>query len=210
MRKKQPVSYYLMLTLTIAFTVLAIVTLLPNPAASKPNILGYRSICPFAPAATAVCCLLAGLCCTLRNRFIAASAAANRRGPWIAPIGLLLIFGSIALWGGFSYLRVQSIFSAQIAQLKMQATSPANAPVSDGMREAAALDGEVAAKVRVKVAAGTIIGVELLEGRNIDAALADALGKRIIEQQSCSIDAISGATVSSAVFLQAVDKALRP
>lgn len=210
MQKKQNIAYYLMLALSLSFTLLAIITLLPNAAASKPNIMGYRSICPFAPAATALCCLLAGITCTLRNRFVSATAATNRRGPWIAPIGIVLIFGSIAIWGGFSYWRVVSSFNSQIATLKAQVKFDLRVPPMDGMRQAAAFDGDVAAKVQVKVAAATIIGVDLLEGRNIEDSVAQTLAKRIIDNQSLNVDLVAGATVSSEIFLQAAAKALQP
>jgi len=38
---------------SIGFGVLALITLLPA-AASKPNLLGYYGVCPFAPNSTAM------------------------------------------------------------------------------------------------------------------------------------------------------------
>lgn len=44
--------YALLLTVTVLGTAGAVATLLPSAAASYPNILGYRSVCTFAPAAS--------------------------------------------------------------------------------------------------------------------------------------------------------------
>jgi ABC-type Fe3+-siderophore transport system permease subunit len=48
----------------------AVLTLIPNPGASWPNILGYKSICTFAPGATFGCALVAAITCTIRARLI--------------------------------------------------------------------------------------------------------------------------------------------
>ena len=208
MRKDQPISYFLMVGLTLIFTILAVLTLWPNPAASKPNIFGYRSLCPFAPAATAVCCLLAGLCCTLRNRFVSNSAAANRRGPWFAPITVVIVFGAITLFSGFRYASLQSEFTGLIASLATNAATPA--ALADGMRQAEMTVGPISVKVRVKVAAGTIIGVELLSGKNLETSLATSLGQQVIDRQTTAVDVVAGATASSEVFLKTVQTALYP
>ena len=77
MEKNESPVYWAMLALTLAFSVLAVVTLIPA-GASKPNVLGYRSVCSFAPTATALCGLLAGITCTLRNRMASRRASSIR------------------------------------------------------------------------------------------------------------------------------------
>jgi hypothetical protein len=65
-RKK---GYKLMLGLTILFTLSAIVTLIPNPGASKDNMMGYHSICSGAPMSVLVLVIAAGFTCYLRKRY---------------------------------------------------------------------------------------------------------------------------------------------
>jgi hypothetical protein len=50
MQKNESLTYYGMLGLSLVFSILAVVTMLPNPTA-KPNVRGYRSVCRFVPAA---------------------------------------------------------------------------------------------------------------------------------------------------------------
>jgi hypothetical protein len=63
-------AYPPLLVLSGLFTLGAILTLIPNPGASWPNILGYSSLCTFAPGATFACALLAAICCTVRARLV--------------------------------------------------------------------------------------------------------------------------------------------
>ena len=208
MKANQPAPYYAMLALTAVFTVLAIITLLPNPGAVKPNILGYRSVCSFAPAATAICGLLAGLCCTLRNRFVASNAAGNRRGPWFGPWAAGVLLGSIALVGGISWANAQNHFAQVISRVPVSQTTKAAGLAPDGVHGGSVAEGDVSASVQVTVAAGTIIKIDVLQKNNLETSLTDALGKQVIEKQSVDVDAVSGATASSKVFLAAIAKAL--
>jgi hypothetical protein len=92
-------------------------TLVPNPAASWPNILGYRSLCTFAPAATACCGLLAGITCLVRSRLVSVRAAQNRfRPPFVAIVVFVLLLGiavpSALVWAGYKNLDATSAASA--------------------------------------------------------------------------------------------------
>jgi hypothetical protein len=58
------------MVLTIVATVGAVLTLIPWPGADYPNVLGYRSLCPFAPAATLYCLLIAGVSCFFRASLV--------------------------------------------------------------------------------------------------------------------------------------------
>ena len=40
--------------LAILIVVAAVLTILPHPGASKPNLLGYRSLCAFVPLSTLI------------------------------------------------------------------------------------------------------------------------------------------------------------
>jgi len=63
-------SYKILLTLSAIATLGGILTLIPWPWATYPNILGYRSLCTFAPAASFYCFSIAGTICIVRAVFI--------------------------------------------------------------------------------------------------------------------------------------------
>ncbi len=63
-------SYKLMLLASLLITAGGIFTLIPRAAAGYPNILGYRSVCTFAPSATLFCFFTAGTICFFRAAFI--------------------------------------------------------------------------------------------------------------------------------------------
>ena len=93
-------AYRPLLILSGLFTLGAILTLIPNPGASWPNILGYSSLCTFAPGATFACALLAAVCCTVRARLV-------RRlpSPVFVPVAAILVLAlglgvSTAVWAG--------------------------------------------------------------------------------------------------------------
>mgnify|MGYP001810751291 FL=1 len=117
MDKNEPLAYKLLLGLSILFSLGAILTLVPNPNASWPNILGYKSLCTFAPAATAFCGLLAGITCLIRSRLVSAKAASNRYRPPFVPIVVFLVLLGIAIpstivWTGYKNLDATSAASA--------------------------------------------------------------------------------------------------
>ncbi len=204
MERNETAAYWGLLALSLAFSILAVVTLIPNPAAAKPNVLGYRSVCSFAPAATALCGVLAGITCTIRNRRFSRRASSMRYRPMIIPgaVGVLLL--AMALLFGIRFGAAQSRFQAVI-----QKTAPAAATsaFADGTRRATFQEGEVSAEVEVTVASGRIDSLRLLSGRNVDAALADTIFSRVKSAGSTSVDAVSGATASSNVLLTAIDRA---
>ena len=93
-------AYFPLLCLSGLFALGAVLTLLPFSGAPWPNILGYKSLCPFAPGATLACALLAALTCMIRARFV-------KRAPmplvFSLTIGGLLAAGlawSTASWAG--------------------------------------------------------------------------------------------------------------
>jgi uncharacterized protein with FMN-binding domain len=205
MNERQPAAYYALIGLSLAFSVLAAVTLLPNPAASKPNVLGYRSVCTFAPAATALCGILAGITCILRNRFVSARKAATRfQPPFVAVLVLGALIAAAAVFGA-RFTASQSRFNAIIAE-----TAPRGAAftsLADGTRRATVEEGEVSATVEIAVSGGSITGLRLVEARNVEQTVADAVFAAVREAQSSIVDAVSGATASSNVLLKAIEKA---
>ncbi len=207
MEKNESVAYWGMFALSLAFSVLAAVTLIPNPGAAKPNVLGYRSVCSFAPAATALCGVLAGITCTVRNRVFSRRASAMRYRPLIVPagVGLLLLAGALVF--GIQFGAAQSRFRAVIQKTGPSAGASA---FIDGTRNATSREGEVSATVEVTVAAGRIESMRLVSGQNVDSALAETMFSRVKAAGSTTVDAVSGATASSNVLLRAIDDAAAP
>jgi uncharacterized protein with FMN-binding domain len=205
MQPRESAAYYGLLTVSIAFSVLAIVTLLPNGANVRPNGLGYRSVCAFAPAAPALCGLLAGATCTLRNRLLSRKAASTRYQPLFVPAGVAVLLLALAAVFGIRYGVTQSRFAALAATTQARGVSLAG--LHDGTRTATITEGEVSATVSVSVSAGAIQDISLAAGRNVDKALAAEIFDRVKKAGSTSVDAMSGATVSSNVLLDAVETA---
>ncbi len=66
--RKQP-FYAIFLALTILFTLLALVTLIPSEKASKECRIGYKAHCSFTPWSTLILVGLAGTSCKVRSKF---------------------------------------------------------------------------------------------------------------------------------------------
>ncbi len=64
------ISYKVLLAISVLTTLAGLLTLLPRFSASYPNLMGYRSLCTFAPAATFFCFFIAGTACFIRSTFI--------------------------------------------------------------------------------------------------------------------------------------------
>jgi uncharacterized protein with FMN-binding domain len=202
MEERQPAAYYALLGVTVVFKVLAVVTLLPSPVASKPNVLGYRSVCSFAPAASALCGLLAGVTCTIRNRLVSRKAASARYAPPFAPLAAAVVLLAVVAVFAVRFAKVQSRFVAVIE--KTAKAGSAFGPLADGVRSASASEGDMSAMVEMAVASGRVQDLKLTSGKNVDAALAAQLFQEVITAQSSAVDAVSGATASSRVLLKAV------
>jgi len=206
MQKGESAAYMALVGLSLAFSILAVVTLVPNPAASKPNVLGYRSVCSFAPAATALCGVLAGITCTLRNRILSRNASSARYRPLFVPVGVGVLLLTAALVFGIRFGSAQARFGAIIARTHA-AASGAPAAAADGTRQATASDGEVSATVEVTVKDGIIRSGRLLAGRNVEQNVAEEMLRRVAAAGRLDVDAVSGATASSNVVLAAATRA---
>jgi uncharacterized protein with FMN-binding domain len=201
-------AYWAMLALTIAFSILAIVTMIPNPAASKPNVLGYRSVCSFAPAASALCGLLAGITCTIRNRWVSRRASAMRYQPPILPVAIGILLLTLAAIFGIRFGTAQARFGTVIAQTGRAAGALTG--LADGTRSATVGEGDVSATVEVSVRSGMVDSLRLVAGKNMDPALAEEIFARVRKAGSVGVDAVSGATASSNVLLKAIAAAAAP
>ncbi|MFP4112757.1 MAG: hypothetical protein ACOC2Y_00895 [Spirochaetota bacterium] len=89
-------AYAILLAVTVLATLGGLLTLVPAPGASYPNLLGYRSLCTFAPAATLYCFAIAGASCVLRASLVKRKAFTGRasfRAPAIVVVALVLALG---------------------------------------------------------------------------------------------------------------------
>ena len=62
--------YKILLALSLLAALGGIVSLWPASGASYPNVMGYRSVCTFAPAASLYCFAIAGISCFLRASMV--------------------------------------------------------------------------------------------------------------------------------------------
>lgn len=205
MEEKQPLAYKALIGVSALCTLLAVITLLPGTGAVKPNILGYRSVCSFAPAATAVCALLAGICCTLRNRLVSRKASSMRYKPPILPIGLALILIAIAVASGLSHGAAQASFTRLVDAGSLSGMD--FSAIRDGTRSATVDEGEISATIELVATGGKVVRLTLTRGENVTPELADAIFRAVIARQSTTVDAVSGATASSHVLIRAIEAA---
>lgn len=94
-------AYTLLVVFTIVATVGGLLTLIPWPGASYPNVLGYRSLCTFAPAATLYCFLIAGVSCFIRASLVkdqdgSVRQRLRRHGKHLVPLALLAVLAVAA------------------------------------------------------------------------------------------------------------------
>jgi len=193
--------YSIFLVLTIILTILAIITLIPNPAASKPNLFGYKSICSFTPAGTLILCLLAGIVCTIRT-----GVKEKRTG---APIPIIILSIVLITWIIISlaiYSNAKSGFSESITETTL--TGKFVIPVENIELKGKYQTKEVSVEVLVTVKNGKITEIKLLNGKNIDKSVSSEIFKRIISAQNPSVDEISGATASCKAIMKAVELSL--
>ena len=108
-------AYGALLGLSGAFAAAAVATLVPNPAASWENVLGYKSLCTFAPIATAACAFLAGATCVARARLVGPRAGEKR--PWTVPIviGLLLAAVAVSALPAYASAKADAVSGASAA-----------------------------------------------------------------------------------------------
>ena len=104
---------------------------------------------------------------------------------------------------------------ALMALLTACITSPRGAPVpleglAAGSYQARSISFPNAAKVRVSIVSGRLETVELLthNASPVGHRCDEVLPARMVEQQSTAVDAVSGATNSSNVIMDAAAKAL--
>lgn len=89
--------YLPLLGVSFVAGVCGLLTLLPVAGASYPNVLGYRSLCTFAPAATFFCFAIAGTTCVLRASLVKRRIASGGKNVFraipIVAVSLVLALG---------------------------------------------------------------------------------------------------------------------
>ena len=86
---------------------------------------------------------------------------------------------------------------------------PLTQQLKDGVYEGSYSGGPNKAVVEVKINGNKIVDIKLVEHRAMRGVKADPIiQERIIESQSTNVDAVSGATNSSYVIMNAVQKAV--
>lgn len=81
--------------------------------------------------------------------------------------------------------------------------------VADGIYEGHSELGPVIVDVRVVVENGSLTAVELVQHQNGLGQAADRIVEDMVAKDTYDVDAVSGATVSSAVIINAVNDALQ-
>ena len=110
-------AYKALIGLSGLFTLGAILTLIPWPQASWPNIIGYSSLCTFAPGATFACALCAGITCTIRNRLVKKGFS-----PVFIPVFVFVVLTAGLVWSTVVWAGVK----AQYTQIKTDTTTSAS------------------------------------------------------------------------------------
>jgi len=67
MKNKKLMGTFL-LSLSYVSIIIGVLTAMPWPAMTEVNILGYKSLCSFTPASTAICILLANTFFSIRKK----------------------------------------------------------------------------------------------------------------------------------------------
>lgn len=119
-------------------------------------------------------------------------------------IKVLAIF---LLLAGAAYLLLSRLAAHQLAAITYEQVDLAQ--VADGVYVGETNTGLVAVKVQVTVAGGKITSVEILEHKNGLGKKAESITAAIVTANDYAVDAVSGATLSSAAIKSAVSKALK-
>lgn len=88
-------NYAILLVVSVVATVGGILTLIPAAGASYPNVLGYRSLCTFAPAATLYCFAIAGASCVIRASLVKRKALYGK--PIVKPAAVAVVGAVLVL-----------------------------------------------------------------------------------------------------------------
>ena len=120
---------------------------------------------------------------------------------------IILFFLLICLICGAVYLKNVADYKRAIGETTFDEIDIAD--VSDGIYIGEYDVNFIYAKVEVTVEDGEIVSINILEHRHERGKAAEKVIEKIIEEQKIDVDAVSGATNSSAVIKKAVENALK-
>lgn len=112
----------------------------------------------------------------------------------------------IAVVWGFSYLNRVSSYKNEVNTLAVGDVDFSQ--VADGVYIGDCDVEFIYAKVQVTVENGKATDIQILEHRNERGAPAETIIDAVLQEQSLSVDTVSGATNSSRVILKAVENAV--
>lgn len=119
---------------------------------------------------------------------------------------LVAFFLLIAAVWGFSYLNRVSDYKNEVNTLEIGDVDFSR--VADGVYVGDCDVDFIYAKVQVTVENGKATEIQILEHRNERGAPAETIIDAVLQEQSLSVDTVSGATNSSRVILKAVENAV--
>jgi hypothetical protein len=115
-------AYPALLAVSALFALAAIATLIPWPGAPWPNVLGYKSLCSFAPGSTLGCAILAAATCALRARFVKRAP-----GPAFVTVGAFVLLVGLFAWSTVAWAGVKTQYTDGTSAASAKVVAPTNA-----------------------------------------------------------------------------------
>ncbi len=98
--------YLALLALSLVLGVATVLTLIPAAGASWPNILGYKSLCTFAPIATVIMALVTECVCVIRGRLFGPRRGVKRT--WAVPVIVALALAGTLIFSVPAYVKAKT------------------------------------------------------------------------------------------------------
>ena len=104
--------YGILLLFSVLCGIGGLLTLMPSAGASWPNVLGYSSLCTFAPAASLYCFAIAGFTCVMRASLVKRAAYNSGKPVFrIAPILVVVVVLGLAIASNIWVGRVNASYT---------------------------------------------------------------------------------------------------
>ncbi len=103
--------YGILMIVSVVATIGGVLTLMPASGATYENVLGYRSLCPFAPAATLYCFAIAGTSCVIRASFVKRKALTGKAELRTGPAVVVAVLYALAVFSTFWFLDVKAQYA---------------------------------------------------------------------------------------------------
>jgi len=113
--------YAILLLVSILCAVGGILTLIPRAGATYENVMGYRSLCTFAPAATLYCFAAAGITCVLRASLVKRAAYSGGKPSFkVVPIVVVLIVLCLGIVANLWFANVKATYTDGVSAVTEQ------------------------------------------------------------------------------------------